>query len=421
MTDMDTERAPQPTLPAPNRERLLADLVTLATFVEPETPGTTRRFPSQAHVIGRRWLRQRMDEAGLHTTIDAAGNLLGYRAGREDLPPTFIGSHSDTVYGGGRYDGALGVLGALEVARTLADAHITLRHPLIVADYLAEEATDFGVSCIGSRTMTGGFDTAWLARTLNGQTLGEAIAAVGGHPDALGEAQRRPGEVAAALELHIEQGPVLESQGIGLAAVSGIVGILRAIFTLHGRPDHAGTTPMSLRRDALAAAAEVISAVERIARGQPGAVGTVGRLEVGPNQSNVVPGVVELTAEMRHLDETVLDEIWGQFMAEAQAICAARGVGLDISALTRMRPAAPPPWLLELVLAACRELDPNAITLPSGAGHDSAHLAAIAPSAMIFVPSVGGRSHCPEEETHPDDLVRGVAALLRAVVAVDRR
>ena len=178
---------------------------------------------------------------------------------------------------------------------------------------------------------------------------------------------------------------------------------------------------MALRRDALAAAAEVIAAVERIARAQAGAVGTVGRLEVGPNQSNVVPGVVELTAEMRHLDENILDGIWGQFLAAAQQICAGREIGLEVSAVTRMEAAAPPPWLLELVLAACRELDPNAITLPSGAGHDSAHLAAIAPSAMIFVPSVGGRSHCPEEETHPDDLVRGVAALLRAVVAVDRR
>ena len=419
MTSIDSTHTPS--LPMPNRERLLADLVTLATFVEPGTPGTTRRFPSQAHAAGRRWLRQRMDEAGLHTSIDAAGNLLGVRPGQADLPPIMIGSHSDTVFGGGRYDGALGVLGALEVARTLADAHVTLRHPLVVADYLAEEATDFGVSCIGSRAMTESFDTTWLARTLNGQTLAEAIAAVGGRPDAIGEAERRTGEVAAALELHIEQGPVLESRGIGLAAVSGIVGILRAIFTFQGRPDHAGTTPMALRRDALAAAAEVISAVERIARARPGAVGTVGRLEVRPNQSNVVPGVVELTAEVRHLDETILDGIWEGFIGEAQRICEARGIGLDISAVTRMHPAAPPPWLLELVLAACRELDPNAITLPSGAGHDSAHLAHIAPSAMIFVPSVGGRSHCPEEETRPDDLVRGVAALLHAVVAVDRR
>ncbi|MFN8498944.1 MAG: Zn-dependent hydrolase [Anaerolineae bacterium] len=419
MTSIDADQ--MPSLPAPNLDRLMTDLLTLATFVEPGTPGTTRRFPSQAHVAGRRWLRQRMDEAGLQATIDAAGNLLGYRPGRADLPPIMIGSHSDTVYGGGRYDGALGVLGALEAARTLAEANVSLRHPLIVADYLAEEATDFGVSCIGSRAMSGGFDPAWLARTLNGQTLAEAIAAVGGKPDTIGEAERQPGEVAACLELHIEQGPVLETGGIGLGAVSGIVGILRAIFELRGRPDHAGTTPMSLRRDALAAAAEVIAAVERIAGAQPGAVGTVGRLAVSPNQSNVVPGVVELTAEMRHLDEATLDSIWEQFVAEAGAMCARRGVGLDISAVTRMHAAAPPPWLLELVLAACRALDPNAITLPSGAGHDSAHLAHIAPSAMIFVPSVGGRSHCPEEETHPEDLARGVAALMHAVVAVDRR
>ena len=160
MTSIDADQ--MPSLPAPNLDRLMTDLLTLATFVEPGTPGTTRRFPSQAHVAGRRWLRQRMDEAGLQATIDAAGNLLGYRPGRADLPPIMIGSHSDTVYGGGRYDGALGVLAALEAARTLAEANVSLRHPLIVADYLAEEATDFGVSCIGSRAMSGGFDPAWL-------------------------------------------------------------------------------------------------------------------------------------------------------------------------------------------------------------------------------------------------------------------
>ncbi len=404
----------------PDLERLLADLETLAHFTEPDIPGWTRRFPSPAYLEGRAWLRGAMEEAGLATRIDAGGNLLGTQQGTADLPPILIGSHTDTVLGGGRYDGTLGVLGALEVVRTLADAGIALRHPLIVADLLGEEANDFGISCVGSRALAGTLQPAWLERTRAGVTLAQAIQAAGGTPAQLTAPLLAPGDLAACLELHIEQGPVLDQQGRSLAAVTGIVGIQRGTLCLHGQPDHAGTTPMELRHDALAVAAIIISTLERLCTENAAAVGTVGRLEVSPNQSNVVPAAVLLTAEIRSLEPAVLEHLWGALMQATAAAAAQRGVQVEQLALTTSPPVQSPPWLVEMVHAACRSLDPHALLLPSGAGHDSSQLARLAPTAMIFVPSVGGRSHCPEEDTDPQHLALGVAALARSVVAVDR-
>lgn len=408
-------------LPAIDLERLLGDLETLATFVEPHTPGATRRFPSAAYIAGRAWLRERMEQAGLRTWIDAGGNLFGLLPGARDLPPIVAGSHTDTVMGGGIYDGALGVLGALEVARCLAESGTRLRHPLLVADFLAEEANDFGVSCIGSRSLAYGLEAAWLERTLNGQTLAQALSTIGGDPGGVAAPLLKPGAFSACLELHIEQGPTLETAGAILGAVSGIIGIRRGTFTLAGQPDHAGTAPMALRHDALTAAAELILAVERCARAEAGAVGTVGRLALRPNQSNVVPGEVTLTAEVRHLDPAAIALVWDYVLEAAEAACAERGVTLLLDAHTDAEPAAPPPWLLSLVSDVCRRLDPRALVLPSGAGHDTGHLAHLAPAAMIFVPSAGGRSHCPEEYTAPEHLRAGVTALLHAVAALDAR
>jgi N-carbamoyl-L-amino-acid hydrolase len=402
-------------------DRLLADLDALACFVEPATPGWTRRFPSGAYQAARVWLRERMEAAGLVTQLDAAGNLFGRREGTASVAPIVAGSHTDSVFGGGRYDGALGVLAALEAARCLQEAGVALRRPLLVADFLAEEANDFGVSCVGSRALAYGLQPAWLARATAGTTLADAILAMGGRPEQTTTPLAQPGAFAACLELHIEQGPVLEAHGAALGAVSGIVGIRRATFVLRGRPDHAGTAPMSLRRDALAAAARCITALETLCRAEPGAVGTIGRLEVLPNQSNVVPGAVSFTAEIRSLAWPVVTQLWEAFLAVCHTTCAERGVTLEPSARTDALPSAPPTWLHETLLDVCRTLDPHAIALPSGAGHDTAHLAQVAPAAMLFVPSIAGRSHCPEEATAPEQLALGATALARAIVAVDQR
>lgn len=390
-------------------------LAELRTIVEPNTPGTTRRFPSPEYLRGRAWIRQRMEESGLSVTLDAAGNMFGRREGTEPgLRPIMVGSHSDTVYAGGHLDGALGVMAALEAARTLPP----LRHPLIVADYLAEEANDFGISCVGSRAMAGTFQEDWLARPAHGQTLGQAIAEAGGRPDKIASAKLDENFLHAALELHIEQGPVLESGGVSLGVVSGIVGITRGTFELRGRADHAGTAPMNLRLDALAAAAELIGALERMCRAEDGAVGTVGRLQVQPNQSNVVPDLVTLIAEIRHLEGSVLERLWSSFLEDAAALCQRRGIGFEMVSLTRTPPARPPEWLLRTVTEACRQVDSKAIVMASGAGHDTGHISHHG-AIMVFVPSIGGRSHCPEEDTSPHHLEAGLQAICQSVLALD--
>jgi N-carbamoyl-L-amino-acid hydrolase len=315
----------------------------------------------------------------------------------------------------------LGVLGALEAARAVREAGIQLHHPLVVADYLSEEATDYAVACMGSLALTTDyFQPDWLERTANGVTLRQAISDMGGRPDELGQPLVKAGQIAASLELHIEQGPALEARGAKLAAVTGIVGIRRAIFELHGQANHAGATPMDLRHDALAAAARVISRVEEIACAHPGAVGTVGKVEVLPNQGNVIPAQVTLMVEMRSLDMEEVDGMWRQLLAETESVCASRGIRWRSYSETRMDSVRPPTWLHELVLGVCRRHDPAALAIPSGAGHDTNYLALVAPAALIFVPSIDGRSHAPEEDTLPADLARGVQTLAESIVALDQ-
>ena len=404
-----------------NPTRLLHDIETLATFTEPDTPGWTRRFPSEAYKRGRQWLRTHFEAEGLVTHLDRVGNLFARREGSADLKPIHAGSHTDTVMGGGKYDGVLGVLGAFEAARAIREAGIQLRHPLVVSDYLSEEATDYAIACMGSMLMcTDHFKPEWMERTVNDIPLRQAIAEMGGQPDTLGKPLVKQGDIAASLELHIEQGPVLEARNVRLAAVSGIVGIRRALFELKGKANHAGATPMDLRRDAMAAAAQIIVAIERIARAHPGSVGTVGKVLVEPNQGNVIAEKVTIMPEMRSLDMNEVDGMWAEMKAIAQQACAERQVTLQVFNETRLDSVIPPAWLHQIVKDACKRHDPSAIVTPSGAGHDTNYLALIAPAAMIFVPSRDGRSHAPEEYTSPEDLALGVQVLAESIVEVDR-
>ena len=402
--------------------QLLDDLDTLATFTEPGTDGWTRRAFSRAFVAGRAWLAEQMRAVGLAVDVDAAGNLIGRRAGAAALPALMIGSHTDTVPGAGRFDGMLGVLAGIAVARALEAAGRHLRHPLDIVDFLAEEPTPFGLSCIGSMALTGHLDiTSIERRDLAGRTLADALVAVGGRPSELATAVRRPNEIAAYLELHIEQGRVLEAAGAPLGAVRGIVGIRRAALRLAGRPDHAGTTPMALRHDALAAAAEVVLAAERAACATPDAVATVGALRVTPNQENVVPGVVDLAVEMRSLDWPTVERLWASVEAAARSAGAARDVTVSVAQLDDVAPMHTPDWLVRLIGDICGAVAPGAPTLASGAGHDASWMGRIAPSGMIFVRSRDGRSHCPEEYSAPQDIAAGVTALAQTLLALDRQ
>ncbi len=414
-----------------NQQRLMDDLMALAQITEPNTAGWTRRFPSEAYQRGRQWLRAKMEAEGMTTHLDAVGNLFGTLnlTGQDDistLKPIHVGSHTDTVMAAGRFDGMLGVLGGLETARALREAGIVLKHPLVVSDYLSEEATDYAIACMGSLAMcTSDFKPEWLDRSVRGITLRQAISDMGGQPDQLGQPLVKAGDIAASLELHIEQGPVLEARNVRLAAVSGIVGIRRAIFELTGKANHAGGTPMNLRQDALAVVGRLICAIEDVARKMAekgnGAVGTIGKIDIVPNQANVIAGKVTIYPEVRSLDMQEVDAMWQVVLDTVNAACAERQVGLKIANATRMDSVVPPAWMHETVMAVCRNHDPQAIATPSGAGHDSNYLALVAPAIMIFVPSVDGRSHAPEEYTSPEDLALGVQALAEAVVAVDKR
>lgn len=403
-------------------DQLLHDIETLATFIEPNTAGWTRRAFSPAFLAGREWLARQMRDAGLMVTIDAAGNLIGRCAGTHEYPALVIGSHTDTVPGAGRFDGMLGVLAGIALVRALTLTGRRLRHPLEIVDFLAEEPTPFGVACIGSMGFAGALDPAALARRdEHGRTLAEALIVVGGRPDELAMAARAPGSLAAYLELHIEQGPVLEAAGIALGAVHGIVGIRRATVRITGRPDHAGTTPMTLRHDALAAAAEIVLAVERAARALPDAVATVGVMRVSPSQANVVPAAVELTIEIRHLDWAAVEHMWDSVATTVQTACASRGATATIEYAGDVAPMRTPSWLAQTIADVCTTIAPGAPTLASGAGHDGSWVGQIAPSGMIFVRSLAGRSHCPEEYSSPEDIALGAQALAQTLLRLDQQ
>lgn len=407
-------------LQVPNLDRLAADITALAQITDPDQPFTRRPFTEQFKQ-GRQWLQERMEAAGLAVTLDAAGNLVGRRAGSQNLPPLLIGSHTDTVAGGGRFDGVIGVLGGLEVARCLQELGISLRHPLEVVDFLAEEPTDFGVSTVGSRGMSGNLTAEMLAKTdATGRTLGEALTDLGGRIDEIPAEVRKAGDIAAYLEMHIEQGPVLAQQGISLAAVTGIAGIRRFTVEVQGEANHAGTTPMALRKDALVAAAQLVVDAEAIFCSESPAVGTVGRLSLSPNMANVVPGRVEFVAEMRSIDPPIIERMGQALQQRAAEIAARRGVAITVKLLTDATPVQADPRLLEVTIQACRQAAPDALVLPSGAGHDGMQIATIAPIGMIFVPSKDGKSHCPEEWTGIEDIALGVQALARALVEADR-
>jgi beta-ureidopropionase / N-carbamoyl-L-amino-acid hydrolase len=400
-------------------ERLAADWETLSTFRDEAQPGWTRRPFTQPYLAARAWLTERMRDAGLATEVDAGGNLFGRRRGSDSsLPPILLGSHTDTVAGGGRFDGMVGVLAAIEVARTLRG--VALKRPLEVVDFLAEEPTDFGISTVGSRALAGTLTREMLARQSGSWTLADALALVGGRPDAIETVRRSQGSVAVYFELHVEQGPVLESEGLRLGVVTGITGIQRFRLAIEGRPDHAGTMPMSRRRDALAAAAEIVLALEDLWRDGRG-VGTVGRLSLAPNATNVVPGSVELWAEMRSVVPEVLEQRAHTFASAARDLAARRDVQVQVDQISAEAPVAVSQGVQDLLDGVLVELGQPVKHLPSFAGHDANQIARFAPIGMLFMPSRDGRSHCPEEWTDLADVALGARALGQAVLSFDGR
>jgi beta-ureidopropionase / N-carbamoyl-L-amino-acid hydrolase len=406
----------------PNLERIRHDIDMMATFVDTSKPGWTRRPFTSWYEQGRSWLKKQMVECGMEVTIDAASNLIGRIPGTDpELQPIMVGSHTDTVTGGGRFDGIIGVLAGLEIVRTLMEAGVRLRHPLEIVDFTAEEPSEFGISTIGSRGMVDNLSQEMLERRdPSDLVLKDAIRMTGGNPDKISDWARRKGDVALYLELHIEQGPVLEQTHHKLGVITGIVGIHRYRVTVEGNQNHAGTTPMNMRVDALPGASEMILELEKICRQiytEP-VVGTVGKLSVEPNASNVIPGMVQFDLEIRSLDTDILEQMIAAFISKSQLIAETRDLKVSFDCLSKSEPIRVFPEVQNVIREACESTSAT-ISLPSGAGHDANQLSRIAPIGMIFVPSKDGRSHCPEEWTSYEDVATGFEALTRTIILFD--
>jgi N-carbamoyl-L-amino-acid hydrolase len=401
-----------------NGTRVNQHLAGLSRFGRNPEGGVSRVSFTDADVEGRAFAMDLMRAAGLDVHIDAVGNILGRREGTlGDAPPILFGSHIDSVPGGGNYDGDVGSMSAIEVAHTLQERNYRNRHPLEVAIWCDEES-----GLTGSRGFIGELTAEDLNRVgRDGVALADSIRRIGGDPDRLGDAAHEPGSVAAYVELHIEQGGVLDQGGIQIGIVEGIVSINEYRVTITGFANHAGTTPMDQRRNALLAAAELVQAVDRIVRAEPGRqVGTVGWMEVKPGAPNVVPGEVSLTVELRDLSMDKIELLWERIRSEALEIVQRHDTSFDSTLELSAQGALSDPAVRDVIAEATDSVGLTSRRMPSGAGHDAQDLARICPMGMIFVPSVDGVSHSPHEFTRPGDVENGANVLLQTIVRLDR-
>ena len=359
------------------------------------------------------WMR----EAGMQARLDAIGNAVGrYEGERPGLPCLMLGSHLDTVRDAGRYDGMLGVISAIECVAELNSRKKKLPFAIEVVGFGDEEGVRFGTTLLGSRAIAGTLDLSVLKiKDSKGTSIEQALRDFGLDPQKLSSVKRQRGEVLAYAELHIEQGPVLEAEGLAVGVVTAINGFSRLRARLRGVAGHAGTVPMGLRRDALAAAAECVLAVERIAQADPELVGTVGRIEARPGASNVIPGEVEFTLDVRAPRDDLRQNAVSSILHAIEAIGKARGVALHTEKLQENGVAACAPWLMEQMDRAVAAEGLPVRRLPSGAGHDGMAIQAIADIAMLFVRCKGGVSHNPAESITTDDAGAGARVLARFI------
>ena len=384
--------------------------------------GVSRVAYSDADVAGRRYMIDLMRAAGLNPQVDAAGNMFGRRAGTDaSLPPILFGSHIDSVPNGGNFDGDLGSLAALGALEALAAANVRTRHALEMVVWSAEEGVAFTRGLNGSRIVAGDVKPSDMDQVWNGMTRADAIRKIGGDPGRITDAVRPRGAHHCYLELHIEQGGTLERQGIPVGVVEGIVAIDRHEVTVTGFANHAGTTPMPDRQDALLAASHLTIAVHQIVSSEPGRqVGTVGRLDVTPNAPNVISGSVRLTIELRDLSPDKLKRLAERIRLRAVEIARDTKTSIEFTSSGHNAPANAAEEVQRAIERTTRRLGLASQRMPSGAGHDAQMMAQLSPMGMIFVPSVRGISHSPLELTRWDDCARGADVLLGAVLEMDR-
>ena len=398
-----------------NRDRLLTRLRALGRIGALEGGGVCRLALSDEDKLGRDLVIGWMRELGLSVTIDRIGNVVGIRPGREAGSPVMAGSHVDTVRTGGLYDGSLGVLAGLEVIETLNEAQITTERPLAVAFFTNEEGARFAPDMMGSLVFQGGMSVEEALRTvgIDGSTVEQNLDRIG----YAGDAPCGEPKVHAFVELHVEQGPVLEEEGVIIGAVEGVQGISWTEVTIEGISNHAGTTPMRLRHDAGYAAGAATAFVHDLALRLGGdQVATVGSMELKPNLVNVIPESARFTVDLRNTDEQRLRQAESELFAFLDRLADREGLKVSRRSLARFEPVVFDPSMVERIERTARELGHSVRRMPSGAGHDAQILARVCPTSMIFVPSVGGVSHNVTEHTHPEHIEAGANVLLRTLL-----
>ncbi len=400
-----------------NGARLNAHLTELAQFGKTPEGGTSRVAYSELDLQARQYAMKLMREAKLDVSVDAAGNIVGRRGGNvATLKPLMIGSHIDSVPAGGSYDGQVGSMGAIEVAQTLSENSVRLRHPLEVVIFQNEEG-----GTIGSAAISRGLTEQDLNLVTNSKkTIREGIKFIGGDPDKLAGAVRKKGDLAGYVELHIEQGGTLYQEKINIGVVEGIVGVHWWDVTVEGFANHAGTTPMNQRRDALLAAAKYVDAVNRVVTSIPGRqVGTVGKLQAFPGAYNVIPGKVLTSLGLRDLDSAKVKMIFEKIQAEVREIEKSTGTKFDFKQVSDSQPALTDGRFRQIIDEQAKQLGFTTKLLPSGAGHDAQEIADLCPIGMIFIPSRDGISHSPREFSKAEDIANGANVLLHTLVKLD--
>lgn len=404
-----------------NIDRLMADVEAYAAYGAGKNGGVNRPSFSTADYEVRNFFIQNLKKLGMSITIDPIGNIWGTFPGTGEKPaPLVIGSHLDTVPDGGKFDGALGVLAAKEVVQTLIDHNVTLAHPLQIVSFTAEEANEFNFSTMGSRAISGklGSHELMAASDQQGRTLAAAVEKAGGDLLQLDTEEKRA--MAAYFELHIEQGSKLENEKLSVGIVDSIVGIYRDLVTIEGQQNHSGTTVMNGRKDALAAAGEMVAEVQKLALAlNSDTVATVGKFEVFPNAANIIPGRVEFTLEVRSASKKERENLVQRIHEAFHAIKDRHGVKMAAANNYNTQECDFDRQLIGLLKEAAAESEISYMTLPSMAGHDAMNLAALAPSVMIFVKSINGISHSPEELSLPEDIERSANLLLNGLLKAD--
>ncbi len=402
--------------------RLQGTLEALSAFGRNPEGGVTRLGFSETDMAAREYVMGLMRQAGLQVRVDPAGNIFGHRDGTERLPVLLTGSHIDSVLHGGNYDGDVGSMGAIEVMTALSDGRVKTRHPVEVVIWTNEEGNHFGLGTLGSGVAAGLLGPEILDRKDDqGLTVADWLRRYGQDPARLTEARIPKGALAAFIELHIEQGPTLDERRIPIGVVQGIVCVKRWKCVVEGVANHAGTTPMNRRHDALAAAAKAVLAVRDVVRAESGTqVGNVGFVRAEPGAINVVTGRAEFPVELRDLDEAKVDRMWEAIRGKLQEVDSAEGVHTACTPLDDVKPAKADPTLQSAIREAAKSLGLATLDLPSFAGQDSQEIARIAPMAMIFVPSKDGISHSPKESTSWQDVANGAEVLYRTLLILDK-